>query len=115
MTLGNSIFMFAGCLVNYSTYHNSSKSFLSFFPRGGCLLGNSKVSFVLTNLFLRLALSIRTTPKGTGAFLGIQESFVLIVLLIISLLTIIVIPKGTGAFGELKIGFCKLYYLAYLF
>ena len=74
-----------------------------------------KSKYCLFQSFLRLALSIRTTPKGTGAFLGIQESSVLIVLLIISLLTIIVIPKGTGAFGELKIGFCKLYYLAYLF
>ena len=63
--------------------------------------------FVLIILFLRLALSIRTTAKGTGAFLGIQDSSVLIVLLIISLLILIVISKGTRAFGELKIFFAN--------
>ena len=63
--------------------------------------------FFLISSFLRLALSIRTTAKGTGAFLGIQESSVLIVLLIISLLIKIVFPKGTGAFGELQIGFAN--------
>ena len=69
--------------------------------------GEFQILFVLIILFLRLALSFRTTPKGTGAFLGVQESFVLIVLLIISLLAIILIPKGTGAFGELKIVFAN--------
>ena len=63
--------------------------------------------FVLIIIFLRLALSCRTTPKGTGAFLGIQESSVLIVLLIINLLIIIAIPKETGAFGKLKIVFAN--------
>ena len=63
--------------------------------------------FVLISSFLRLSLSIRTTAKGAGAFLGIQESSVLIVLLIISLEIIIVFPKGTGAFGELQIGFAN--------
>ena len=63
--------------------------------------------FVLIILFLRLAPSLRTTAKGTGAFLGIQESSVLIVLLNISLRMIIVIPKGTRAFGELKIIFAN--------
>ena len=63
--------------------------------------------FVLIISFLRLALSIRTTAKGTGAFTGIQEPSVLIVLLNISLLAIVVIPKGTGAFGELKIVFAN--------
>ena len=71
--------------------------------------------FVLISSFLRLSLSIRTTAKGTGAFLGIQESSVLIVLLIISLEIIIVFPKGTGAFWGIADWFCKLYYLAYLF
>ena len=55
------------------------------------------MSFVI---LLRLALSVRTTPKGTGAFLGIQESFVLIVLLNTSLLIIVVIPKGWVPFGN---------------
>ena len=63
--------------------------------------------FVLISSFLRLALSIRTTAKGTGAFLGIQEPSVLTVLLNIRLPIIIVIPKGTGAFGELKIVFAN--------
>ena len=69
--------------------------------------GEVHILFVQIILFLRLALSIRTTPKGTGAFLGIQESSVLIVLLIISLLIIIDISKGKSAFGELKIGFAN--------
>ena len=69
--------------------------------------GEFQILFVLIILFLRLALSFRTTPKGTGAFLGVQESSVLIVLLIISLLAIIVIPKETGASGELKIVFAN--------
>ena len=64
--------------------------------------GEFQILFVLIIIFLRLALSCRTTPKGTGAFLGIQESSVLIVLLIINLLAIIDIPKETGAFGKLK-------------
>ena len=62
---------------------------------------------VLFIVILRLALSIRTTPKGTGACFGIQESSALIVLLIISLLAIIVIPKATGAFGKLKVVFAN--------
>ena len=66
-----------------------------------------QVFFALIIVFLRLALSIRFTAKGTGAFFGIQESSVLIALLIISVLNIVVIPKGTGAFGELKIGFAN--------
>ena len=65
------------------------------------------ILFVQFIVFRKLALSIRTTPKGTGAFLGIQESSVLIALLIISLPIIILIPKGTGAFGELKIVFAN--------
>ena len=69
--------------------------------------GEVQVLFVLIILFLRLALSIRTTPKGTGAFSGIQEPSVLIVLLNISLLATVAIPKGTGAFGELKIVFAN--------
>ena len=76
--------------------------------------GEVQLLFVLFILFLRLALSIRTTPKGTGAFSGIQESSVLTVLLNISLLAIIAIPKGTGAF-EIEDCVCKLFYLAYLF
>ena len=56
--------------------------------------------FVLIILFLRLALSIRTTAKGTGAFFGIQESSALTVLLIISLPIVIVIPKGTVPLGN---------------
>ena len=54
-------------------------------------------------------------PKGRAPFFGIEESSVLIALLLISVLIILVIPKETGAFGELKIVFCKLYCLAYLF
>ena len=69
--------------------------------------GEFHILFVLFILFLRLALSCRTTPKGTGAFLGIQESFVLFFLLIISLLATIDIPKETGAFGKLKILFAN--------
>ena len=69
--------------------------------------GEFHMLFVLIILFLRLALSCRTTPKGTGAFLGIQESSVLIALLLISVLSIVVIPKGTGAFGELKVIFAN--------
>ena len=76
--------------------------------------GEVPLLFVLIILFLRLALSVRTTPKGAGAFSGIQESSVLIVLLHISLLAIIVTPKGTGAF-EIEDCDCKLFYLAYLF
>ena len=76
--------------------------------------GEVQLLFVLFILFLRLALSIRTTAKGTGAFSGIQESSVLTVLLNISLLAIIAIPKGTGAF-EIEDCVCKLFYLAYLF
>ena len=66
---------------------------------------------VLIILCLFIALSIRTTPKGTGVFWGIQETCLLNSLRIISLLDIIAIPKGTGAFGELKIVLCKLFYL----
>ena len=66
---------------------------------------------VLILLCLFIALSVRTTPKGTGACFGIQESSVLICLLNISLLPIIVILKGMGAFGELKIVLCKLFCL----
>ena len=69
--------------------------------------GEFQLLFVLVISFLRLALSIRTTAKGTGAFAGIQEPSALIVLLIISLPIVIVIPKGTGAFGELKIVFAN--------
>ena len=69
--------------------------------------GEFQILFALITLFLRLALSFRTTPKGTGAFLGVQESSVLSVPLIISLLAIIVIPKETGAFRELKIVFAN--------
>ena len=69
-------------------------------PRDGSLLGKSKLIVVLNIVCLILVLSVRTTAKGAGAFLGIQESCLLI---IISLLIIIVIPRGTGAFGELKI------------
>ena len=114
MTLGNSVFMFAGCFVNYSTYHNSSNSFSSFFPQGRVTFGEVQLLFVLFILFLRLALSLRTTPKGTGAFLRIEEPSVLTVLLNIRLPIIIVIPKGTGAF-EIEDCVCKLFYLAYLF
>ena len=66
-----------------------------------------QVFFALIILFLRLALSIRTTAKGTGAFFGIQESSVLIALLNISVLNTVVIPTGTGAFRELKIVFAN--------
>ena len=59
--------------------------------------------FVLISSFLRLSLSIRTTAKGTGAFLGIQESSVLIVLLIISLEIIIVFPKGRVPLGNCRL------------
>ena len=52
--------------------------------------GEIKILFALWIVFRRLALSIRTTPKGTGAFLGIQESFVLIAVLLISVLIIVV-------------------------
>ena len=58
---------------------------------------------VLFIVYLRLALSIRTTPKGTGACFGIQESSALIFLLIVSLLAITVFPKGTGAFGNSRL------------
>ena len=109
MTLGTSIFMFAGCFVNYSTYHNSSNSFLSFFPKGRVSFG--EVNFLLS-LFLRLALSIPTTAKEAGGLLGIQESSVLIVLLIISLLNIIVFPEGAGDFGELKMAFLQIILLS---
>ena len=50
--------------------------------------GEVQILFVLFIVFRRLALSIRTTPNGTGAFLGIQESSVLIALLLISVLSI---------------------------
>ena len=70
--------------------------------------GEFQIFVALSILFLRLALSIRTTAKGTGAFLGIQESSVLIVLLLISLLIRIVIPG-------IEDWFCKLYYLAFIF
>ena len=66
--------------------------------------GELQILIVLIILFLRLALSFRTTPRGTGAFFGIQDSSVLIVLLLISLLITIVISQGARAFGELKIG-----------
>ena len=62
--------------------------------------GEVQLLFVLFILFLRLALSIRTTAKGTGAFFGIQESSELTVLLIISLPIVIVIPKGTVPLGN---------------
>ena len=75
--------------------------------RGRVTVGEIQIWFVLIILFLRLALSIRTTPKETGALLGIQESSALIVLLLINLLAIIDIPKETGAFGELKIVFAN--------
>ena len=40
------------------------------------LLGTCRFMFVLIILSLLIALSIRTTPKGTGAFLGIPgQSF----------------------------------------
>ena len=52
--------------------------------------GEIQILFVLLIVFRRLALSIRTTPKGTGAFLGIQESSVLIAVLLISVLIIVV-------------------------
>ena len=67
---------------------------------------------VLIILCLFIALSIRTTPKGTGVFWGIQEMCLpLISLRVISLQILIVIPKGTGAFGGLKVVLCKLFYL----
>ena len=59
--------------------------------------------FCSNHVFLRLALSVRTTPKGTGAFLEIQASSVLIVLRIISLLIAILFQRD----GELKIGFAN--------
>ena len=62
--------------------------------------GEFQILFVLIILFLRLALSNRSTPKGAGAFLGIQKSSVLIVLLLISLPITIVIPKGTVPLGN---------------
>ena len=52
--------------------------------------GEIQILFVLLIVFRRLALSIRTTPKGTGAVLGIQESSVLIAVLLISVLIIVV-------------------------
>ena len=58
MTLGNSILMFAGCFVNYHTYHLSSNSFLSFFPKGRVTFGEVQILFALRIVFLRLALSI---------------------------------------------------------
>ena len=76
--------------------------------------GEFQILFVLIILFLRLALSNRSTPKGTGAFLEIQKSYVLIVLLIISLPITIVIAKGTAPWG-IEDCFCNLYYLAYIF
>ena len=78
-------------------------------------MGKSTLIVVLNILCLMLALRIRTTAKGTGACLGIQESSVLILLLNISLLIIIVILKGTGVFWRIEDSLCKLYYLAYLF
>ena len=50
--------------VNYSTYHNSSISFSSFFPKGRGSFGEVQIWVVLFIVYLRLALSLRTTPKG---------------------------------------------------
>ena len=64
--------------------------------------GEFQIFVALSILFLRLALSIRTTAKGTGAFLGIQESSVLIVLLPTSPLIEIVTP-GIGDFLQITL------------
>ena len=60
--------------VKYSTYPNYSNYFLSFFPKGRVTFGEVQTCYVLFIVFLRLALSIRTTVKGTGAFLEFKSS-----------------------------------------
>ena len=65
--------------------------------------------FALLIVRLIIALSIRSTPKGTGAVWGIQKSCVLSILLVNRPLNTNASLKGTGAFGELKIDIANNY------
>ena len=86
--------------------------FLIIFKWTGDCWRNSKLMFALIIVCLIIALSIRSTPKGTGAVCGIQESCVLCILLVIRPLNTNASLKGTGAFWELKIDFanCHTYH-----
>ena len=86
--------------------------FLIIFNWTGDCWGNSEFMFAQIIVCLIIALSIRSTSKGTGAILGIQKSCVLSMLLVIRPLNTHASLKGTGAFGELKIGFAS-YYTSY--
>ena len=81
--------------------------FLIIFKGTGDCWENSTFMFAQIIVCLIIALSIRSTSKGTGAVWGIQKSCVLSMLLVIRPLNTHASLKWTGAFGELKIDFAN--------
>ena len=62
-------------LIVFSPRDHNYSNFSSYSERGGCLVVNFRFLFVLHALLPTSVLLKVVTPKGTGAFLEIQDLF----------------------------------------